>query len=99
MPSAKSDSSIVALPYRCAVCSPTIPAISGWSSGIAPQPISVGTTGTPTVSANSTSSGAASAVMTPPPAMISGRSAAPSMSSARSACARVAAGETTGSGS
>ena len=32
-----------------------MPAISGWSSGIAPQPISVGITGMPVISANSTS--------------------------------------------
>ena len=35
------------------VCSPTMPAISWWSSGMVPQPIRVGTTGTPGVSANS----------------------------------------------
>ena len=40
-----------------------------------PQPISVGTTGTPVSSANSTSRSAASALMMPPPATISGRSA------------------------
>ena len=33
-----------------------MPAISGWSSGIAPQPISVGITGTPVASAKRTSS-------------------------------------------
>ena len=32
-----------------------MPAISGWSSGIAPQPIRVGITGTPSSSASSTS--------------------------------------------
>ena len=69
-----------------------MPAISGWSSGIVPQPISVGITGTPVSSANSTSRSAASALMMPPPATISGRSAAFSMASAFSICARVAAG-------
>ena len=69
-----------------------MPAISGWSSGIAPQPIRVGTTGTLRISANSTSRSAASALMMPPPATISGRSAATSMSSAFSTWARVAAG-------
>jgi hypothetical protein len=49
-----------------------MPAISGWSSGIAPQPISVGITGTPVSSANSTSRSDASALMMPPPATISG---------------------------
>ena len=53
-----------------------MPAISGWLSGIVPQPISVGMTGTPVTSANSTSSGDASALMMPPPATINGRSAA-----------------------
>ena len=76
-----------------------MPAFSGWSSGIAPQPIRVGTTGTPSSSANSTSRSAASALMMPPPATISGRSAASSRSSAFSAWARVAAGLYTGSGS
>ena len=76
-----------------------MPAVSGWSSGIVPQPIRVGTTGTPVVSANSTSSSAASALMMPPPATISGRSEALSIDSAFSACARVAAGRLTGSGS
>ena len=76
MPSTKSDSSMVALPYRCAVCSPAMPAISGWSSGIAPHPIRVGITGTLSTSASSTSRSAASALMMPPPATSSGRSAA-----------------------
>jgi hypothetical protein len=39
-----------------------MPAISGWSSGIEPQPISVGITGTPMVSANSTSKASAAAL-------------------------------------
>ena len=69
-----------------------MPALSGWSSAMVPQPISVGTTGTPVSSANSTSRSAASALMMPPPATISGRSAAASMSSALSIWARVAAG-------
>ena len=76
-----------------------MPACSGWSSGIVPQPIRVGTTGTPVISASSTSSSAASALMMPPPATISGRSDAFSIVSAFSACARVAAGLATGSGS
>ena len=57
-----------------------------------PQPISVGTTGTPVVSANSTRRSLASALMIPPPATISGRSAASSMSSAFSIWRRLAAG-------
>ena len=69
-----------------------MPAISGWSSGMLPQPISVGITGTPVSSANSTRRALASAPMTPPPATISGRSAAFSISIALSTCARVAAG-------
>ena len=69
-----------------------MPALSGWSSGMVPQPIRVGTTGTPVSSANSTSRSAASALITPPPATISGRSAATSMSIAFSICARVARG-------
>ena len=69
-----------------------MPAISGWSSGMVPQPISVGITGTLTVSANATSRSDASALMMPPPATISGRSAALSIASAFSICARVAAG-------
>lgn len=69
-----------------------MPAFSSWSSGSAPQPIRVGTTGTPVNSANSASSSHASAVMTPPPATISGRSAAFSIASALSIWARVAAG-------
>ena len=69
-----------------------MPAISSWSSGMAPHPISVGMTGTPTNSANSTSSALASALMIPPPATINGRSAAFSMAMACSACRRVAAG-------
>ena len=75
-----------------------MPAISRWSSGSAPQPISVGTTGMSISSANSTSRSAASALMIPPPATISGRSAAASMSSALSIWARVADGLYTGSG-
>ena len=55
---------------------PTMPAISGWSSGMTPQPMSVGMTGTPVVSANCTSRSEASALMMPPPATISGFSAA-----------------------
>ena len=69
-----------------------MPAISGWLSGMVPQPIRVGMTGTPVSSANSTSRSAASALMMPPPATISGRSEAASMSMACSICARVAAG-------
>ena len=69
-----------------------MPAYSGWSSGIVPQPIRVGTTGTPVSSANSTSRSAASAFTTPPPETSSGRSAATSMSNAFSTWARVAAG-------
>ncbi len=99
MPSTKSDSSSVALPYLCEVCSPTIPAISGWSSGIDPHPMSVGMTGTPVISANSTSRSQASALMMPPPATMSGRSAAASMSSALSTWPRVATGLYTGRGS
>ncbi len=53
-----------------------------------PQPISVGTTGTPVSSANSTSRSAASALMMPPPATMRGRSAASSRSSALSIWAR-----------
>ena len=49
-----------------------MPALSSWSSGMVPQPISVGMTGTPVSSANSTSSSAASALMMPPPATMSG---------------------------
>ena len=69
-----------------------MPAIRGWSSGIAPQPIRVGITGTPVISAKRTSRSAASALMMPPPATISGRSAAFSMAMAFSACLRVAFG-------
>ena len=98
MPSTKIEASTVALPYRCAVCRPAIPAISGWSSGSAPQPISVGTTSMPASSANSVSRLAASALMMPPPATIIGRSATASMSSAFSIWARVATGLYTGSG-
>ena len=76
-----------------------MPAISGWSSGIVPQPISVGTTGTPVISANSISRSEASALMMPPPATISGRSASFSMASAFSACLRVILGLNGGSGS
>ena len=98
MPSTKSEASTVALPYRCAVCRPAMPAISRWSSGSAPQPISVGTTGVPVSSANSVSRSAASALMIPPPATMIGRSAAASMSSAFSIWARLAAGLYAGSG-
>jgi hypothetical protein len=69
-----------------------MPAICGWSSGIEPQPIRVGITGTPVISANSTSSAEASALMMPPPAVISGRSAAFIISSAFSTWARDAFG-------
>ena len=75
-----------------------MPAISGWSSGIVPQPIRVGITGTPVSSANATSASAASALMIPPPATMSGRSACASMSSTFAACAGVARGLCTGSG-
>ena len=51
-----------------------MPAMSGWSSAIAPQPIRVGMTGTPSSSASSTSCAEAPALMMPPPATISGRS-------------------------
>lgn len=54
--------------------------------------MSVGTTGTPVNSANSTSSSQASALMTPPPATISGRSDSFSSAIAFSTWARVAAG-------
>ena len=76
-----------------------MPAISGWSSGIVPQPISVGTTGTPVSSANSTSRSDASALMIPPPATMRGRSDSAIIVSARSTWARVALGTATGSGS
>jgi hypothetical protein len=69
-----------------------MPAISGWSSGIEPQPMSVGITGTPVVSANWTKRSEASALMIPPPATISGRSARASMESAFSIWRRLAAG-------
>ena len=69
-----------------------MPAMSGWSSGMQPQPMSVGITGTPSSSANCTSRSDASALMMPPPATINGRSASFSMPSAFSICARVAAG-------
>ncbi len=76
-----------------------MPAISGWSSGMAPQPIRVGITGTPVSSANSRKRSAASALKMPPPATSSGRSASSSMARAFSAWARVAFGLLTGSGS
>ena len=69
-----------------------MPAISAWSSGMLPQPISVGITGTPVTSANSTSSSDASALMIPPPATISGRSASFSIASAFSTWRRLALG-------
>ncbi len=69
-----------------------MPAISGWSSAIAPHDISVGITGTPIVSANWTSRSSAAALSTPPPDTISGLSASLSIASAFSICARVAAG-------
>ena len=69
-----------------------MPAISGWSSGMQPQPMSVGITGTPETSANSTSRSEALALMTPPPATISGRSASFSIASAFSTWRRVARG-------
>ncbi|MDT4845758.1 hypothetical protein FQZ97_797540 [compost metagenome] len=75
-----------------------MPAIRRWSSGMLPQPIRVGITGTPVSSANSTSLAEASALMMPPPATISGRSAAFSMARAFSAWARLAAGKARGSG-
>ena len=83
---------MVALPYWWLVCRPAMPAISGWSSGMVPQPIRVGTTGTFSSSASSTSLSDASALMMPPPATINGRSAAASMSSALAAWALVARG-------
>ena len=98
MPNTKSEASTVALPYWWLVCRPAMPAISGWSSGMLPQPIRVGITGTFSSSANSTSRSPASALMMPPPATISGRSAAASMSSALAACAGVAFGLYAGSG-
>ena len=76
-----------------------MPAINGWSSGIAPQPIRVGITGTPVSSANSTSSSAASALITPPPATSSGLAHSFMIVSAFSICLRVAAGLYTASGS
>ena len=69
-----------------------MPAISGWSSGIVPQPIRVGITGVPVSSAKVCSRSEASALTMPPPATISGRSAACSISIARSTCLRVARG-------
>ncbi len=69
-----------------------MPAISRWSSGIVPQPISVGITGTLVSSANSTSRSDASALMMPPPATINGRSADCIISIAFSICLRVAFG-------
>ncbi|MNG03448.1 hypothetical protein D3C84_865290 [compost metagenome] len=75
-----------------------MPTISLWSSGIAPQPIRVGITGTPVSSANSTSLSAASALKIPPPATSSGRSASLSMARAFSACTRFAVGLASGSG-
>ena len=69
-----------------------MPAISGWSSGMVPQPIRVGITGVFVSSANSCSSALASALMTPPPETISGRSAACSIAMAFSTCARLAFG-------
>ncbi|MND29716.1 hypothetical protein D3C80_202300 [compost metagenome] len=75
-----------------------MPAISGWSSGMVPQPIRVGMTGTPVSSANSTSLSEASALMMPPPATSSGRSASFSMARAFSAWMRLADGLCTGSG-
>ena len=71
---------------------PTMPAHSGWSSLIAPLPISVGETGMSSFSASATSSADASLTITPPPATISGRSAPASSSSARSMAATGAAG-------
>ena len=59
---------------------------------MAPQPISVGITGAPVVSANLTKRPAALALMIPPPATISGRSAALSIAIAFSIWAREAAG-------
>ena len=76
-----------------------MPAISGWSSGMAPQPIRVGMTGTPSSSASSTSSADAPALMMPPPATISGCWAAVSMSRAFSSCLRLARGFSTARGS
>ena len=99
MPSTKSASSIVALPYRCEVCSPTIPACSGCLSEMAPQPMRVGMTGVSSSSASSTSFSDASALMTPPPATITGRWLAHNMSSTFAACAGLIAGFATGSGS
>ena len=69
-----------------------MPAISSWSSGMQPQPISVGMTGTPVTSANSTSRSEASALMIPPPATISGRSASFSIAMAFSTWRRLALG-------
>ena len=76
-----------------------MPAMSAWSSGMTPQPMSVGMTGTPSVSASSTSRSSPPALTIPPPATSRGRSAASSRSIAFSAWARVAVGRCTGSGS
>ncbi|MCY1422964.1 hypothetical protein D9M71_386650 [compost metagenome] len=76
-----------------------MPTISGWSSGMVPQPIRVGMTGMPVSSANSTSLSLASALMMPPPATSSGRSAVSSRARAFSTWMRLAAGFCTGSGS
>jgi hypothetical protein len=54
--------------------------------------MSVGITGTPVTSANSTSRSEASALMTPPPATISGREDSFSIASAFSTWRRVARG-------
>src|SRR5258707_577316 len=70
------------LPEVLAV-SPTLQPFSTWSSGIAPFPIQVVTTGAPRNSATATRSAAASAVIAPPPATITGRSAPASSLAAR----------------
>ena len=75
-----------------------MPAISGWSSGIVPQPMRVGITGTLMSSAKATSRSDASALMMPPPATSSGRCASFNSVSAFSIWARVACGLYTGSG-
>ena len=90
--STTSDSRNSWFACRWDVWMPTMPAHSGWSSGIAPLPISVGETGMSSVSASSTSSSAALATITPPPATMIGRSAPASSSSARSIAAGFGAG-------
>ena len=69
-----------------------MPAISGWSSGIAPQPIRVGITGTPSELGELHQQAEASALIDAAAGHDQRRSAAFSMAIAFSAWARVAAG-------